>query len=129
MVAFSCVFAVVASAYAGTVGVDKWPIWSARAFGATETETLWEVILPMALPTILTGLQIALPVALITTLVTEMMMGGPGIGGAMMTAGRFADSVGVFAGIIEIAALGFIVIKSLEKLRKVLLAWHVESQG
>ena len=33
---------------------------------------------------------------------TEMLMGGYGLGGAMVTASRFADSRGVFAGIVEI---------------------------
>lgn len=128
MVAFSCFFPIAAATYAGTTGLDKWPIWSARSFGAKEVEILWEVNLPMALPQILTGLQVALPVGMITTVVTEMLMGGRGIGGSMIMAGRFADSVGVFAGIVEIVALGFLVVKSLELVRARLLAWHPETR-
>ena len=128
MVAFSSVFPVVSAAYAGTQGVSKWPLWSARSLGATERELLWEVILPMALPQILTGLQIALPVALITTVVTEMLMSGKGIGGSMINAGRFADSVGVFAGIVEIAMVGIVVIRAVEMIRRRLLAWHAEAR-
>jgi len=129
MVAFSSIFPVVSAAYAGTQGVDKWPLWSARALGAKERELLWEVILPLALPQILTGLQIALPVALITTVVTEMLMSGKGIGGTMMNAGRFADSVGVFAGIVEIAVVGILVIRGVEALRRRLLVWHAETRA
>jgi len=128
MVAFSSIFPVVAAAYAGTQGVDKWPLWSARALGAKERELLWEVVLPMAMPQILTGLQIALPVALITTIVTEMLMSGTGIGGTMINAGRFADSVGVFAGIVEIAVIGILVVRGVEFLRRRLLAWHAETR-
>ena len=128
MVAFSSVFPVVSAAYAGTQGVSKWPLWSARALGAKERELLWEVILPMALPQILTGLQIALPVALITTVVTEMLMSGKGIGGTMINAGRFADSVGVFAGIVEIAIVGIVVIRGVEYIRRRLLVWHAEAR-
>jgi ABC-type nitrate/sulfonate/bicarbonate transport system permease component len=65
---------------------------------------------------------------MITTVVTEMLMGGRGIGGTMITAGRFADSVGVFTGIVEIAFLGFVVIRSLEYIRGRLLVWHPESR-
>ena len=128
MVAFSCVFRIVSAAFAATEGVDKWPIWSARSLGATQRQVLWEVVLPLALPQILTGLQIALPVALITTVVTEMLMGGQGIGATMIMAGRFADSVGVFAGIVEIAVLGIVVVRGVERLRAFLLAWHPETQ-
>jgi len=128
MVAFSAIFPVVASTYQGTQGVDKWPLWSARALGAKERELLWEVILPLAMPQILTGLQIALPVALITTVVTEMLMSGTGIGGSMINAGRFADSVGVFAGIVEIAIMGLVVIRGVEAVRRRILVWHAETR-
>ncbi|TKT69203.1 ABC transporter permease [Aquamicrobium sp. LC103] len=128
MVTFSCFFPIVAATYAGTTGQDKWPIWSARALGAREHEILWEVRLPLALPQILTGLQVALPVGMITTIVTEMLMGGRGVGGSMIMAGRFADSVGVFAGIVEIVFLGFAVVRSLEMLRARLLVWHPEAR-
>jgi ABC-type nitrate/sulfonate/bicarbonate transport system permease component len=128
MVAFSAVFPIVTAAFAATQGVDKWPIWSARSLGATPREILWEIALPLALPQILTGLQIALPVALITTVVTEMLMGGQGVGATMIMAGRFADSVGVFAGIVEIALTGIVVIRGVERLRAALLAWHPETQ-
>ncbi len=128
MVVFSCFFPIVMATYAGTKNVDKWPLWSARSLGTREGQLLWEVILPLASPQILTGLQIALPVGMITTVVTEMLMGGRGVGGAMIQAGRFADSVGVFAGIIEIALLGMVVIRALEMLRARLLIWHPEAR-
>jgi taurine transport system permease protein len=128
MIAFSAVFAIIAATASGTAGVDRYTLWSARALGASESSLLWEIVLPAALPQILTGLQIALPVALITTIVTEMLMGGAGIGGAMIQSGRFADSVGVYAGIVEIALLGLAVIKSVERLRRRLLRWHAEAR-
>lgn len=128
MVAFNCFFPIVSATYAGTSSVDKWPVWSARSLGVKEEHLLWEVIMPLATPQIITGLQIALPVAMITTVVSEMLMGGRGIGGSMITAGRFADSVGVFAGIVEIAVLGFVVIRGLDMLRARLLVWHPEEQ-
>jgi ABC-type nitrate/sulfonate/bicarbonate transport system permease component len=57
-----------------------------------------------------------------------MLMGGRGVGGAMIMAGRFADSVGVFAGIVQIIILGFVVVKSLEMVRRRILVWHPESR-
>lgn len=128
MVSFACFFPIVAATYAGCSGLDKWPIWSARSLGAKEHQLLWEVYLPMAMPQIITGLQVALPTGMITTIVTEMLMGGRGVGGSMIMAGRFADSVGVFAGIVQIIILGFVVVKSLEIVRRRLLIWHPESR-
>ena len=129
MITFSCFFPIVTATYSGTSQIDKWPLWSARSLGATESQLLREIILPLASPAILTGLQIALPVGMITTIVTEMLMGGSGVGGAMIAAGRFADSVGVFAGIIEIAILGMVVIRGLDWLRARMLVWHPENRS
>ena len=59
--------------------------------GASDRELMWQIVLPAALPQILTGLQVALPLSMIVAVVAEMLMGGYGLGGAMMTASRFAD--------------------------------------
>ncbi len=128
MIVFSAIFPVVTAAVTSTQGVDKEMLWSARSLGASERQLLREIILPAALPQILTGLQVALPVSMIVTIVTEVLMGGPGIGGAMIAASRFADSPGVFAGIIEIGVAGLALVKGMAVLRRHLLIWHQEAQ-
>jgi ABC-type nitrate/sulfonate/bicarbonate transport system permease component len=86
-------------------------------------------VLPAALPQIFTGLQVALPIALIVAVVCEMAMGGYGIGAGMMTASRFANSPGVFAGIVEIAVVGYVLVKAMAMLRRRLLLWHPEANA
>ena len=56
-----------------------------------------------------------------------MAMGGYGLGGAMMNASRFANSTGVFAGIVEIAFVGYILVKVMSLIRRRLLVWHPEA--
>jgi ABC-type nitrate/sulfonate/bicarbonate transport system permease component len=127
IVVFDAIFPVVTATLAGIASVDKELIWSGRNMGASERELLWQVALPAALPQILTGLQVALPIALIVAIVAEMAMGGYGLGGAMMSASRFADSRGVFAGIVEIAIVGYALIKAMAVIRRRLLLWHQET--
>ena len=127
MVVFDAIFPVVTATIAGTLAVERELIWSARNLGASEGELLREVVLPAAAPEVLTGLQIALPIALIVCIVAEMKMGGIGLGGAMITASRFADSPGVFAGIVEIAVAGYVLVKLMALARRRLLAWHAEA--
>lgn len=129
MISFNAIFPIVAATWAGTFTVDKHFIWSARSLGASDREILNEVILPAAMPQILTGLQIALPISLIVALVCEFLMGGNGLGGLMIDSQRYGDSPGVFAGIVSIACAGMILIKSLEYIRKRLLAWHPEAEA
>ena len=72
-------------------------------------------------------MQVALPLSLIVAVVAEMLMGGYGLGGAMMTASRFANSTSVFAGIVEIAVVGYALVKAMALTRRRLLIWHQET--
>jgi ABC-type nitrate/sulfonate/bicarbonate transport system permease component len=127
MIVFDAIFPVVAATVIAIQGVERELIWSARNMGARERELLWQIVLPAALPTIMTGLQVALPLSLIVAVVTEMLMGGYGLGGAMMTASRFANSTSVFAGIVEIAVVGYALVKATALIRRRLLIWHQEA--
>jgi ABC-type nitrate/sulfonate/bicarbonate transport system permease component len=127
MVVLDAIFPVVTATIAGIQGVERHLLWSARNMGASEQELLRQIVLPAASPQIMTGLQVALPIALIVAIVAEMLMGGYGIGGAMVHASRFADSRGVFAGIVEIAVVGYALVKAMALVRRRLLVWHQES--
>ncbi len=129
MIVFDAVFPVVTATVAATATVARELLWSARNLGANEGQVWREVVLPAAFPQIMTGLQVALPIALIVCIVTEMKMGGTGLGGAMMETSRFADSPGVFAGIVEIAVVGYVLVWIMSILRRKLLGWHPESQA
>jgi len=129
MVVLDAIFPVVTATVAGIAAVDRHLVWSARNMGAGPREVVWQIVLPAALPQIMTGLQVALPIALIVAVVAEMLMGGYGLGGAMAHASRFADSRGVFAGIVEIAVVGYALVKAMSLARRRLLIWHQEAQA
>jgi ABC-type nitrate/sulfonate/bicarbonate transport system permease component len=128
MIVVSAIFPVITATVVATQGVDKELLWSAQSLGVGKRRLLWEVILPAASPQIITGLQVALPVSLIVAIVCGMLMGGIGLGAAMINASRFADSPGVFAGILEIAVAGFLLVRGIALLRRWLLRWHQEAQ-
>jgi ABC-type nitrate/sulfonate/bicarbonate transport system permease component len=128
MVVFDGIFPVVTATLAGITAVEKELLWSARNMGANERQIMWQIVLPAAAPQIITGLQVALPISLIVTIIAEMVMGGYGLGGAMMGASRFANSPGVFAGIVEIAVVGYALIKAMAFARRRLLVWHQETE-
>ncbi len=129
LIVFDAIFPVIIATIAGTEAVDRELVWSARSLGARSRAVLWEIVMPAALPQIMTGLQIALPICLVIAVVTELLMGGTGIGGTMIRDARFADSTGVFAGIVEIAVAGWLLIKSMELIRRRILLWHPEVQS
>jgi ABC-type nitrate/sulfonate/bicarbonate transport system permease component len=127
IIVVDAIFPVIAATVIAIQGVERELIWSARNMGANNRELLTQIVLPAALPQIMTGLQVALPLSLIVAVVAEMLMGGYGLGGAMMTASRFANSTGVFAGIVEIAVVGYCLVKAMALVRRRLLIWHQEA--
>ncbi len=127
IIVIDAIFPVIAATVIAIQGVERELIWSARNMGASNRELLVQIVLPAALPQIMTGLQVALPLTLIVAVVAEMLMGGYGLGGAMMTASRFANSPGVFAGIVEIAVIGYALVKAMALIRRRLLIWHQEA--
>ncbi|MSO68356.1 MAG: ABC transporter permease [Pseudolabrys sp.] len=127
IIVIDAIFPVIAATVIAIQGVERELIWSARNMGANNRELLTQIVLPAALPQIMTGLQVALPLTLIVAVVAEMLMGGYGLGGAMMTASRFANSTGVFAGIVEIAVIGYCLVKAMAMTRRRLLIWHQET--
>jgi ABC-type nitrate/sulfonate/bicarbonate transport system permease component len=127
VVVVDAIFPVIAATVIAIQGVERELIWSARNMGASNREVLSQVVLPAAFPQIMTGLQVALPLSLIVAVVAEMLMGGYGLGGAMMEASRFANSTGVFAGIVEIAVVGYCLVKAMAMIRRRLLIWHAEA--
>jgi ABC-type nitrate/sulfonate/bicarbonate transport system permease component len=127
IIVVDAIFPVIAATVIAIQGVERELLWSARNMGANNRELLTQIVLPAAMPQIMTGLQVALPLSLIVAVVAEMLMGGYGLGGAMMTASRFANSTGVFAGIVEIAVVGYCLVKTMALIRRRLLIWHQEA--
>jgi len=127
IIVIDAIFPVIAATVIAIQGVERELIWSARNMGATNRELLTQIVLPAASPQIMTGLQVSLPLCLIVAVVAEMLMGGYGLGGAMMNDSRFANSTGVFAGIVEIAIVGYCLVKTMSLIRRRLLIWHQEA--
>jgi taurine transport system permease protein len=128
MTTFACIVPIISATYLGTRNIDNYLIWSARGMGTSKAGLFRKVIIPAALPSIFSGIQIALPLCLIVSVVTEMMTGGRGLGAYMIFSTRFGESDKVFFGIFVTAALGFLLIEAIRRLRTLALPWHAEAE-
>ncbi len=127
IVAFTCVFPLVVSAYHGAAGVPQIWLWSARAMGTAERRLLWRVVLPASLPYLFSGLRVAMPVALITAFTAEMVAGGGGLGAALMFAQRFFETPTVFVYLFLMLLTGFVFDKLMLGLRRRAVGWGEEA--
>ena len=97
----------------GILGVDAGVRDSALAMGMTRRQILWQVEIPLALPTILAGLRIAI-VATIGTATIAAAIGGGGLGTFIFRGIATADLTTVLAGAIPAALMAIIADEVLE---------------
>jgi sulfonate transport system permease protein len=95
---------------------------AALEFGSADW--MWKFALPAALPDIISGLRISLAIALILAVVTEMQASLPGLGFDIFMAQRSFRSAELYAGLIVLGVVGFIVNHGLALLEGRLLSWR-----
>ena len=119
-----CLLPVVLSAYNGARGVDRVLIWSALAAGASRRAVLWEVVLPSALPEILAGTRNALALSFILLVSSEFVIGQRGLGYLISFLGEGGAYDAMFAGVLTVAAVGFLADRVYLAVMRSALAWR-----
>jgi NitT/TauT family transport system permease protein len=98
-------------------------LWSAAAMGMGASARLLRVVLPAALPEILVGCRTGLVLALITMMTSEMIARQAGVGNILFNSLDMAQYDTVYAVILVIGALGFVLDALFEQLRVRLVGW------
>jgi len=119
---------LVYHSYQGARGVEEKLIWCAAAMGMTGAARMLFIVLPASLPEVLVGVRTGLVVALITMVTSEMIARQAGIGNVLFNALDMAQYPSVYAAILIISALGFLLDAAFERLRARVLAWAEPAQ-
>jgi NitT/TauT family transport system permease protein len=114
---------VIYHSYQGSRAVEEKVLWSAAAMGMRAPARLFRIVLPAALPEILVGCRIGLVLALITMVTSEMIARQTGIGNILFNSLDMAQYDTVYATIVVIGALGFVLDLLFERLRAFLVGW------
>ncbi len=115
--------------YQGSRAVEEKLLWSAAAMGLSAPARLIRIVLPAALPEILVGCRTGLVLALITMVTSEMIARQTGIGNIIFVSLDLGVYDRVYAMIVIIGALGFILDVIFESMRGRLVAWAEPSQA
>jgi sulfonate transport system permease protein len=83
-----------------------------------------KIALPAAIPDILSGVRVSLAICLILAVVTEMQASLPGLGRDIFMAQRNFRSADLYAGLIVLGAIGFIVNQALLMFERRMLRWR-----
>jgi NitT/TauT family transport system permease protein len=91
--------------------------------GMPPLQRLVRIVLPAALPEIFVGIRTGLVLALITMVTSEMIARQSGVGNILFNSLDMALYDMVYAMIVIIGILGFVLDVAFEKLRSRLVAW------
>ncbi|MCK9151259.1 ABC transporter permease [Methanobacterium alcaliphilum] len=100
------VFPILINTMDGVKRVDKVLLESAYTLGASETQTLWKVVVPASLPSIVTGLKIGVGVGLMCTVAAEMIGSNSGLGYLIFTSTSMLDTASAIVGMLIIGSIG-----------------------
>lgn len=114
---------IIYHSYQGARAVEEKMLWSAAAMGMSPLQRLMRIVLPSALPEIFVGIRTGLVLALITMVTSEMIARQAGVGNILFNSLDMALYDTVYAMIVIIGALGFIIDVLFERLRAWLVAW------
>jgi len=124
MIAFAVFFPVLLNAYSGVRSVDPVLLSTASTFGVRGGRLLWQVVLPSAAPFIFTGMRVSLAIALIVMVISEMVASSDGIGYFVLAAQRGFQVREMYAGVVTLAAVGYVLNRVFLAVENRVLAWH-----
>ena len=124
LVFLECLYPIVIMTCAGARDVQEKLLWSARNMGASRAAILRRVVIPATTPFIFAGFRVAVPVAMIVVVITEMISSADGLGYQVIYAMASLKTDRMLAGVVVIAALGYLLDKAVVLARGRLIYWE-----
>ncbi|WP_432559956.1 ABC transporter permease [Granulicoccus sp. GXG6511] len=124
LIAFGTVWPVLLNTIEGVRGVRPLTIEAAKVFRIQPIGRLFRVILPAAGPKILAGIRTSLSLALILMVISEMIASSSGIGYQLVQAQRSFAILNMWASILLLAVLGYLLNLLLTVVERRILKWQ-----
>lgn len=116
-------FLVFLNTYTGVRNVSKELIAILSLMGASERHVLTKVVIPSAITWVFAGLRISVPYALIGAIVGELIASNRGLGYLLTSSAGQFDTGGVFAALIAIMILAFVLNTFVKVVEKKAMPW------
>ena len=124
LIFLGCMLPVTLGAFNGARGTDQALVWSARSMGASRLRTLWDVVLPSALPELLNGTRTALALAFVLLVSSELIVARSGLGYLIGFLGAGGTYDAMFAVVLTVAFLGFVADRIYQRIVDHVLQWR-----
>jgi len=116
-------FILLVNTLSGAKNVDNDILTIARLMGASNRTLLRKVILPSAAPWIFAGLNLGLTYSLLGVIVAEILASNQGLGYLIESAAGNFNTAGVFAGLIVLSAVTWLLSWLMRKIEARVLRW------
>jgi NitT/TauT family transport system permease protein len=124
LIFLGCMLPVTLGAFNGARGSERTLIWSARSLGAGRLRTLWDVVVPSAMPELLNGIRTALALSWVLLVSSELIVARAGLGYLIGFMGDGGNYDGMFAVVLFVALLGFIADRLYQVAMQRALRWR-----
>lgn len=124
LIAFGTIWPILLNTIEGVRGVRPLTLDAARVFRIASFDQLFRVMLPAAGPKIFAGVRTSLSLALILMVISEMVASSSGIGYQLVQAQRSFAILNMWASILLLAVLGYLLNLALTVVERRILAWQ-----
>jgi ABC-type nitrate/sulfonate/bicarbonate transport system permease component len=118
------VFPIIVNTYSGIRDVRGAMLEIGRAYGATEWQIFWKIVLPAAIPFIMAGIRLAVGLAIIGIIVAEFFTAISGLGGMIVEYSNVFATAKLFVPIIVIALVGVVLTELVMWLERRMSRWR-----
>jgi ABC-type nitrate/sulfonate/bicarbonate transport system permease component len=118
------IFPITVNTYAGIRDVRGSMLEIGRAYGATEWQIFWKIVLPAAIPFIMAGIRLAVGLAIIGIIVAEFFTAISGLGGMIVEYANVFATAKLFVPIIVIAIVGVVLTELVMWLERRMSRWR-----
>lgn len=122
--AYACAWPILLNTIDGVRNIDRVLVHTARTFGLSQRKAIMKVIRPAASPQIVTELRISLAITLILVVISEMVGSTDGIGYFILDAQRRLKVDRMYAGMLSLALLGYLLNQVFVVSTNFFLSWH-----
>jgi len=123
-IAFFCIFPILLNTIDGVRGIDPTLMESARSYNIPRREAIRRIVLPAASPQIAAGMRTSVSLAVIMMVLSEYFSSTSGVGYVLLISKNTFEFTPMWAAIVLIGVLGYLLNVVFLLAERRLLAWH-----
>jgi ABC-type nitrate/sulfonate/bicarbonate transport system permease component len=123
-IAFFCLFPILLNTIDGVRGIDPTLLETARSYNVPKLERIRRLVLPAAAPQIAAGMRTSVSLAVIMMVLSEYFSSTSGVGYVLLISKNTFQFTPMWAAIVLIGVLGYLLNVLFLIAERRLLAWH-----